>query len=99
MAGTLKVRAMTMDDIKKAAGLSSISGIILTDARYQNLFKLGAYYWFASVYDSYTLMYVRDYGGVSCSDSNEYGVRPVVSLKSKVRAKGTNIEGTWNIEI
>ena len=99
-AGTLKVRAMTMDDIKKATGLSSISsGTTLTDARYQNLFKIDATYRLASANNSDHLWYVRNDGYVSYDGGSEYGVRPVVSLKLKVRANGTNIKGTWNIEI
>ncbi len=99
-AGTLKVRAMTMDDIKKATGLSAISyGTKLADARYQNLFNLGTYYWSASAYNSYILWCMSRDGNVSYSDGNVSGVRPVVSLKFDVRAKGTNINGAWNIEI
>ena len=100
-AGTLKVRAMTMDDIKRATGLSSISyGTSLTDASYQNLFNVGAIYWLASAFDSYYLWYVNNDGSVSHSRSlNGYGVRPAVSLKSEVRATGTDAKGAWNIEL
>ena len=99
-AGTLKVRAMTMDDIKRATGLSSISEKNrLTDARYQNLFNLGAYYWLASVYSSGLLWLVYDDGYVYFNNASEEGVRPVVSLKSEVVATGTDTIGSWNIEI
>ena len=99
-AGTLKVRAMTMDDIKKATGLSSISsGTSLTNASYQNLFNLGAYYWLASAYRrSSSLWYVDSYGRVNYN-YGEYGVRPAVSLKSEVIATGTDAKGAWNIEL
>ena len=99
-AGTLKVRAMTMDDVKNVTGLSSISvETSLKDARYQNLFKVDALYWLASARDSYCLWCVGYYGGMSSDRNNEYGVRPAVSLKSEVKTKGTNIKGAWNIEI
>ena len=98
-AGTLKVRAMTMDDIKRVTGLSSISyGTYLTNASYQNLFNLGAYYRLASAYDYDRLWCVCSDGYVSDS-YNGIGVRPAVSLKSEVRATGTDAIGSWNIEL
>ena len=100
VAGTLKVRAMTMDDIKRATGLSSISsGTFLTAASYQNLFNLPAYYWLVSANNSGNLWNVSNGGYVSVLNYSEKGVRPVVSLKSDVRATGTDAIGSWNIEL
>ena len=48
-AGSLKVRSITIDDIKAITG-SSTSG--LSGAYYQNLFKVDAYYWLASAYST-----------------------------------------------
>lgn len=100
-AGTLKVRAMTMDDIKKATGLNSISGSTsLEDARYQKLFDLGVFYWLASANDDRYLWYMRSNGNVdNYYYGSEYGVRPIISLKPEIKTKGTNIKGAWNIEI
>ena len=48
-AGTIKVRALTMEDVKRTTGLSTISkGTYLTDARYKKMFDLGADYWLCS---------------------------------------------------
>ena len=99
-AGTLKVRTMTMDDIKGATGLSSISSeTTLTDARYQNLFNLGAHYLLASASSNSNLWCVNNGGGVYSHCDYEYVVRPVVSLKSDVRATGTDAIDSWNIEL
>ena len=92
-AGTLKVRAMTQDDIKLITGLS------LSEASYQELFKIDEEYWLASAYNSPELWYVYSGGGVSSSFNDEKGVRPVVSLKSDIKSNGTDMIGAWDIEI
>ena len=99
-AGTLKVRAMTLKDIQTATGLSSISsGTYLTDAMYQQLYHVGAYYWLASARNYYSLWYVYDYGYVNNNNGCEFGVRPVVSLKSDIKSNGTDMIGAWDIEL
>lgn len=98
-AGTLKVRAMTLEDIKSSSGLTSISsGTSLTGAQYQQLYDVGVYYWLASADNSSNLWCVNN-GRVYYSSSSEFGVRPVVSLKSEVKSNGTDMIGAWNIEL
>ena len=101
LAGTLKVRAMTLKDIQTATGLSSISNrTYLTDAMYQQLYHVGAHYWLASASSASRLWRVYHDGRVDDSDYYyEYGVRPVVSLKSDIKTAGTDMIGAWNIEI
>lgn len=97
-AGTLKVRAMTLDDIKLITG-GSTSG--LSDASYQELFKIDAYYWLASagLNGSNYLWCVSNRGSVSSGYDYEFGVRPVVSLKSDIKRNGTDMIGAWDIEL
>ena len=97
-AGTLKVRAMTLDDIKLITG-GSTSG--LSDASYQELFKIDAHYWLASagLNGSNYLWCVSNRGSVSSGYDYEFGVRPVVSLKSDIKSNGTDMIGAWDIEI
>lgn len=104
-SGTLKVRALTKEDILSAASAMGApisnwnTSLYLTAAKYQDLFSVGAYYWLASARNSLALWYVYYDGGVNSSYDGEYGVRPVVSLKSNIVATGKNAIGTWNIEI
>lgn len=99
-AGTLKVRAMTKEDIMRVTGDTTFSSSInLTNAKYQNLFKVDAYYWLASADDGSNLWRVYGGGRVTCSSRDEYGVRPVVSLKSDIKTAGTDMIGVWNIEL
>ena len=97
-AGTLKVRAMTQDDIKLITGGATSS---LSAASYQELFKIDAYYWLASAENGRHLWYVTSDGWLRISDDRlyEYGVRPVVSLKPDVKSNSTDMIGAWNIEI
>ena len=106
--GTLKVRAMTKEDILRVTGDTTFSSSInLKNAKYQNLFDIGTYYWLASFYYGNQYYkgpwYVPHYGTVSyytsTSSGVDYGVRPVVSLKPNVKSNGTDMIGAWNIEI
>lgn len=98
------VRSMTQEDIFGVTGHTAMStgtGMGLSNAKYGNLLVNGAYYWLASPNPSYAhyLWLVGNSGNVYNGNSNEFGVRPVVSLKSDVLANGTNAFGVWNIEI
>ena len=106
--GTLKVRAMTKEDVDKVydptGATETTQGTSLTNAKYQDLLAIPAnsnycYYWLASAYSSNTLRYVYYYGNVNYYGSNTFGVRPVVSLKSEVVAEGTDMIGAWNIHL
>ena len=101
--GTLKVRAMTLEDIKRVTGLKSIShATYLDDEHYSKLFKLGANYWLASAYLGYGMWYVN---GITAyvyyfnGGNYEYGIRPVISLKANVKALFRDINNAWKIEI
>ena len=99
MAGTLKVRALTTEDVKKATILSITAfDTNLANASYQDLFDVGAYYWLASGYIGYGLLGVNSTGGVRGSNGMTAGIRPVVSIKSEIKTTGTDINGAWNIE-
>lgn len=105
-AGTLKVRAMTKEDIMRITENTTFSNSIaidLSNAKYQNLFKIDAYYWLASASNDKGLWYVHSYGNVDNTNNdyyfNECGVRPVVSLKSDIKSNGTDMIGAWNIEL
>lgn len=101
MNGTApNVRSMLNEDILRITGDETFSGSIsLTKPEYQNLFHVSSDYWLASAYSSSRLWYVYYGGDIYYSSSGEYGVRPVVSLKSTVKANGTDMIGAWNIEI
>ncbi len=95
------VRAMTKKDIDTVYGTEKTYGTYLTETKYNNLFKIDEYYWLASADSSYNLWLVDYYGSLYSSSNgfSEYGVRPVVSLKSEVRENGKNEIGAWNIEV
>ena len=80
-------------------GEELIVGEYLTAPKYGNMFHVGAYYWLATAYSSHTLWYVDYYGNGTNGGTREFGVRPVVSLKSTVKVKGRNAGGVWNIEM
>ena len=99
---TPQVRAMVQEDIFRVTGHTSMATgttMKLSDAKYQNLFANGAYYYLASAYSSSNLWGVSNDGHVYGSSSSEIGVRPVVSLKSNVKATGTDMIGAWDINI
>ena len=100
-AGTLKVRAMTKEDIMRITENTTFSSSIdLSNAKYQNLFEVDAYYWLASANHISNLWCVDPNGDVRNSrGTSEYGVRPVVSLKPDVKSNSTDMIGAWNIEI
>lgn len=104
------VRAMTKDDVDKVVGTTTSTSTILGAAKYNGLFYLGTWndtgtsrnnnspwYWLASAYSSHHLWRVYNLGYLDNNNGCEYGVRPVVSLKSEVRASGQDAIGAWNI--
>lgn len=96
MAGTLKVRAMTIGDIKLITGGSTSD---LSDAIYQNMFKINTHYWIASANSVTQFCCVDSKGSIDNRYYGDEGVRPVVSLKPNVKSDGTDMIGAWNIEI
>lgn len=99
-AGTLKVRAMTKEDIMSSSGITNWQSFYMfSDEKYDKLYTIGAYYWLASAADIHNVWFLFNIGIVSNDSGGEFGVRPVVSLKSTVKASGTDVKGAWNIEI
>ena len=74
-----------------------VVGEYLNDERFENMFKTGGVYWLASAYSSSALWYVSYVGSVNGRSDVENGVRPVVSLKSTVKAVEANEIGGWEI--
>jgi len=100
---TPKVRAMKNEDILRATGLATMqSGTImdLANPKYEQLWKIDVNYWLASANNTSFLWSVNNYGGVyDYLSSVEYGVRPVVSLKSGIRTHEKDSAGRWSMEI
>ncbi len=98
--GVPKVRAMKAEDIFLATGLTEMKAryeMDLPNPKYEMLFQNGEHYWPASAYNASSLWFVNSNGGVFSNASYEYGVRPVVSLKSNVKAVGRRSSGSWQI--
>ena len=74
-----------------------VVGEYLNDERFENMFKTGGVYWLASAYSSGSLWRVYADGNVISGGDVVCGVRPVVSLKSTVKAVEANEIGGWEI--
>lgn len=95
----LQVRAMNAEDIFNVTGLKEMKigyDMNLRDIKYNCLFINGADYWLC-----HDIMWtILAYGDVNNHRSkDEFGVRPVVSLKALVIAESRDMIGAWNIEI
>ena len=95
----LQVRAMNAEDIFNVTGLKEMKigyDMNLRDVKYNCLFINGADYWLC-----HDIMWtILAKGDVNDHRSNdEFGVRPVVSLKALVIAESRDMIGAWNIEI
>ena len=71
----------------------------LNNPKYSGLYKNDVNYWLASAYNTIYLWFVFGNGYVYYDGSNEFGVRPVVSLKSNVKTSAMDTQGRWIIEI
>lgn len=95
----MQVRAMNAEDIFNVTGLKEMkigNGMNLKDIKYNYLFTNGADYWLC--HDRmWTILAKGDVNDHRAND--EFGVRPVVSLKALVKAKSRDLIGNWNIEI
>ena len=99
-----KVRSMNFEDISRVTKNTIASRQYLGDEKYNKLFAVGGdHYWiaFSNSGDS-GLHFVRGYwqgdilnGGYYC----EFGIRPVTSLKSDLKASGMGLDGIWQLEI
>ena len=71
----------------------------LNNPKYSGLYKNDVTYWLASAFSTSTLWFVYGNGYVDNNHSYEFGVRPVVSLKSNVKTSAMDTQGRWIIEI
>ena len=71
----------------------------LNNPKYSGLYKNDVTYWLASAFSTSTLWYVDGYGSVAHTSNYEFGVRPVVSLKSNVKTSAMDTQGGWIIGI
>lgn len=107
-----KVRAMTKKDLDRVYGSTTSYNTYVTAEKFGNLLaiptastinstnKSYVCYWLASANYNNSLWNVYYSGNVYYYGRySEYGVRPVVSLKSTVKTTGTDMSGAWNIEI
>ena len=93
---------MTATDILTGTGQTEMQGgneMDLNNPKYAGLYNNGQHYYLASAYDASTLWYVLSYGYVYSISSYEFGVRPVVSLKSNVKTSAMDTQGRWMIEM
>ena len=107
--GTLKVRAMTKQDLDKVfdptGATESVQGDDLTDSKYNGMLAIPANkkycrYWLATASDGTSVRGVGYEGDLTFNTSGyTVGVRPVVSLKPEVLANGTDATGAWNITL
>ena len=71
----------------------------LNNPKYSGLYKNDVTYWLASAFSTSTLWTVHSNGNVNNYHSLEFGVRPVVSLKSNVKTSAMDTQGRWMIEM
>ena len=71
----------------------------LNNPKYSGLYINNVQYWLASAFSTDHLWNVLSYGNVGNGNSNEFGVRPVVSLKSNVKTSAMDTQGRWIIGI
>lgn len=96
------VRAMSVEDVLKVTGDNEIkegNTLNVSDKKYNDLFRNNFEYFLPSQLNS-NYLWKCAYGTiVRESGYHTYCVRPVVSLKSTVKASGQDMIGAWNIEI
>ena len=98
---TPKVRSIVEEDILRVTGDTEIlKGNLnnLVHIKYAELFNVGEHYWIAKSGGG-VLWNIEANGTVAYRYGDSYGVRPVVSLKSTVKASKQDIQGRWLIEL
>ena len=98
---TPAVKSIMPEDVIEVTGVSSISnGMSVNNDEYKNLLHNNTYYWLACDSNEANLWFVNGADGkVYGNNDVEYGVRPVVSLRSTVRTSAIDASGEFNIEI
>ena len=71
----------------------------LNNPKYSGLYINNVQYWLAYEFNPNDLWLVGGSGNVYSSNSIEFGVRPVVSLKSNVKTSAMDTQGRWMIEM
>ena len=97
-----KVRAINEEDILGVIGGSIEDRMIIPDGEYGDLFKNGSVYYLASApaINPTNLWYVNGIESRIYGINNvEYGIRPVVTLKSTVRTSAVDENGEFNMTI
>ena len=95
---TPAVRAMKAEDIYEVTNLTNMSAehnMELNNSKYDNLFSIGSNYWIASQKDENNLWSVNGNGYVEGKNSNEFGVRVVVSLRAGLVTLGSDSLNEW----
>lgn len=97
----LQVRAMKAEDVYNVTGMSALEegGTDFKNGKYNELLVFGTDYWLATAYNDYNLWRVVDDGRIYAVSNREYGIRPVVSLKTIIKTTGYNLDGIWNIKL
>ena len=97
----LRIRAMRAEDVYNVTGMSALEegGTDFKNGKYNELLVLGTNYWLATAYNDYNLWRVVNDGRIYATSNREYGIRPVVSLKTTIKTTGYNLDGIWNIKL
>ena len=97
----LQVRAMKAEDVYNVTGMSALEegGTDFKNGKYNELLVFGTDYWLATAYNDYNLWRVVNDGRIYALSNREYGIRPVVSLKTTIKTTGYNLESIWNIQL
>ncbi|MBQ8380193.1 MAG: hypothetical protein IJX34_05185, partial [Clostridia bacterium] len=111
-SGIPEVRSMTKDDVDNVYQYFGGQGITAIDTSVNDKnFKdmivtpsitsdYGSFNWLATIDEEKYLWTIRGNFGIVGSGYNAIlGVRPVVTLKPNIKALGTNLDGTWKMEM
>ena len=92
---------MKAEDVYNVTGMSALEegGTDFKNGKYNELLVFGTDYWLATAYNDYNLWRVVDDGRIYAVSNREYGIRPVVSLKTIIKTMGYNLENIWNIQL
>ena len=88
-------RSISCTDLAPYGGNCHVASPVMTN----NLIKTGSRYWLTYIYSNESVWYVADTGKITSTNSQTYGVRPVITLKAKIKTQGgagTN-ESPYNI--
>ena len=92
---------MRAEDVYGVTGMSTLEegATDFKNGKYNKLLVFGTDYWLATASNDYSLWRVVDDGRIYAMSNREYGIRPVVSLKTIIKTMGYNLENIWNIQL